>query len=117
MRAFIFIFTFISFTLIGVNGRAQEKQTDTLNISTSFCPTCHDKEFKPVLDFAVSDYSMKIYDRWGELIFESKDSLHGWDGKFKGKEMQEDIYIWKIKFTRKNRNKPESYTGHLTMVR
>lgn len=34
----------------------------------------------------------RIYDRWGELVFESRDPHFGWDGQFRGKQMDPDVY-------------------------
>ncbi|MEI9942759.1 MAG: PKD domain-containing protein [Chitinophagaceae bacterium] len=45
--------------------------------------------------------SMQIYNRWGEIVFENKgfqvnDILQGWDGTYKGKKPQADVYIYQI---------------------
>lgn len=45
----------------------------------------------------VAEYKLEIYDRLGELIFESKDVNKGWDGYYKGKLCKSDVYIWKAK--------------------
>ena len=37
-----------------------------------------------------------IFNRWGELIFESKDIKIGWDGYYRGKLCQQDVYVWKL---------------------
>lgn len=42
------------------------------------------------------DYALEIYNRWGELIFLSNDPKLGWDGKYKGKSVQDDLYIYKL---------------------
>jgi gliding motility-associated-like protein len=38
--------------------------------------------------------SMAIYARWGEKIFETFDSEPFWDGKSRGKDCPNDVYIW-----------------------
>jgi gliding motility-associated-like protein len=38
-------------------------------------------------------YNMKIYDRWGEKLFETDDLYTGWDGTFHGKRCPEDVYV------------------------
>jgi gliding motility-associated-like protein len=35
-----------------------------------------------------------VYDRWGEKVFESQSINDGWDGTFRGKEMNTGIYVW-----------------------
>ena len=36
---------------------------------------------------------MKIFDRWGQMVFESKDLKNGWDGKVNGRYAQEGVYV------------------------
>ena len=40
----------------------------------------------------VPDYSMNIFNRWGELVFETTTMEPGWDGTFKGKQCEPDTY-------------------------
>jgi gliding motility-associated-like protein len=46
------------------------------------------------IDF--SQYTMKIYDRWGELLYDISNAERGWDGTYKGKPVKAGTYIWKI---------------------
>lgn len=39
---------------------------------------------------------MYIFDRWGNLIFQTNRVEKGWDGTQKGEVVMEDIYVWKI---------------------
>ena len=39
---------------------------------------------------------LRIYDRWGEMIFESKDINTGWDGRFRGKLMNSGVYVYHL---------------------
>ena len=42
----------------------------------------------------VSLFSLMIFNRWGELVFESKDPGEGWDGTYRGKPAPPDLYLW-----------------------
>jgi gliding motility-associated-like protein len=53
--------------------------------------------FKPILTSLVASYQLQIYNRWGELIFESFDKEVGWDGSYKGGIVQNGAYNWVIK--------------------
>ena len=44
----------------------------------------------------VEKYHMMIWNRWGELIFESFDHSIGWDGYYKGEMAQQEVYVWEI---------------------
>ncbi len=42
-------------------------------------------------------FMMQIYNRWGELLFESQNMFVGWDGTFKGVDCPEGVYSYSIK--------------------
>lgn len=42
----------------------------------------------------ITNFNMYIYDRWGTLIFESKDLQYGWDGTFNGNACSGGAYVW-----------------------
>lgn len=46
---------------------------------------------------AIKEMVFRIYDRWGEMVFESFDRSTGWDGTFRGKEMDPDVYDYYLK--------------------
>jgi gliding motility-associated-like protein len=45
---------------------------------------------------AIKDFKMQIYNRWGQLIFESSDANQRWDGKFGGDKVPEGSYVYKV---------------------
>jgi gliding motility-associated-like protein len=51
--------------------------------------------FHPVLT-GIKTYQLRIYNRWGEMVFETTNQKVGWDGYYNGKLCQQEIYIWKI---------------------
>ncbi|MCC6691001.1 MAG: gliding motility-associated C-terminal domain-containing protein, partial [Bacteroidia bacterium] len=63
-------------------------------------------------------YHLMIFDRWGNLIFETDDLNLGWDGRANGgKEIaQQDVYVWKIQVCDFERHK-YFYVGHVTLVK
>jgi gliding motility-associated-like protein len=46
----------------------------------------------------VLEYTIMVFNRWGENVFESNDITVHWDGVFKGKPVQVDTYVWLIKY-------------------
>lgn len=58
-----------------------------------------------------------IYDRWGMLIFETRDILKGWDGSFNENNVPPvDVYVWKIKLL-DVLNREHNYQGVVTLLR
>lgn len=90
--------------------------TPSGNQGGEYDPTNTDNDvFYPFTDF-VRDYSFKIFNRWGELVFESNNLEIGWDGYYKGKLSQQDVYVWKLNITYTDGFKV-SKTGDVTLFR
>lgn len=67
----------------------------------------------------VCDYTnfyFSIYNRWGELIFESYNPNIGWDGSYDNKIVMEGVYIYKLEYYDLNRNLKHNLTGHVNVV-
>lgn len=54
------------------------------------------------LDFC-DEFLLRIYNRWGELMFQSTSILDSWDGTYKGKDVPDGVYFYIIKGNRVNR--------------
>ncbi len=59
--------------------------------------------FKPILVFDnVNEYTFRIFNRWGEMIYETNDTQAGWDGKTPGGvDAPMGVYVWSIYFKTK----------------
>jgi len=56
--------------------------------------------FKPIFGSILpSQYSMQIYNNWGQLLFETKDITTGWDGKLNGSPLNHGVFAWKITYS------------------
>lgn len=44
----------------------------------------------------VTEFELLIFNRWGELLFQSRDPEQGWDGTYNGRLCQQDVYIYKM---------------------
>ncbi|MFO8086627.1 MAG: gliding motility-associated C-terminal domain-containing protein [Bacteroidales bacterium] len=53
--------------------------------------------FKPLGDFAaIDEYELLIYDRWGNVIFNTQDPSKGWDGTIEGEAAPHGVYVYQI---------------------
>ena len=65
--------------------------------------------------------SLRVFDRWGEVMFErinfaANDAFKGWDGTHKGKRSPQDVYVYTIEVICEN-NTVLSYSGNVALVR
>ncbi len=90
-------------------------------VPNSFTPNGDEQNniFQPVFTSGFDPYSFRllIFNRWGEVLFESKDAKVGWDGTYNGILAQEGIYSWTITFKDPDTDKKYSVNGHVTMIK
>lgn len=62
---------------------------------------------------------MEIYNRWGELIFETYNPYIGWDGSYgnEGLDVPQGTYIYKIVFKSPIIDKRRTVTGHVNLIK
>jgi len=68
-----------------------------LYVPNSFTPNSdwHNEVFV-IYGENIKQYSMKIFDRWGDLLFESDDIQKHWDGYYNGKKVEQNRYLYHI---------------------
>jgi gliding motility-associated-like protein len=64
----------------------------------------------------LTEMHLRIYDRWGELVFESRDLNKGWDGRFKGETVPPDVYVYTVEGTCFDRAEFRKQ-GNVTVIR
>ncbi len=68
------------------------------------------------LSSGISSYALKIYNRWGQTVFESQATNgKGWDGRCQGKEQPAGTYIYQLEWTSGARR--EQYQGNIMLIR
>ena len=67
-------------------------------IPSAFSPNgdTHNDIFKPLITTPVADYYLQIYNRYGQMIFETKNADVGWDGTFNGIYQNTSTFVYKI---------------------
>lgn len=64
------------------------------------------------------EWNMKIYDRWGELVFETNDLNEHWDGTYKGQLCKDGMYTYLIRYVScAPYANSELITGHVNLLR
>ncbi len=77
------------------------------------------QNFRPIFTegYDLFDFNMKIFNRWGQIIFESNDDTIGWDGTFGGKMVQPGVYTWFIEYKTIETDERKTRVGHLNVIR
>lgn len=92
-------------------------------VPNSFTPDDdeHNPVFKPIFTagFDPMDYKMVIFNRWGEMVFESNDADYGWDGTYTASPgiVMDGTYTWKIEFKTTRSDERKMIVGSVTIIR
>jgi len=74
--------------------------------------------FKPAIyGYSEENYTFMIFDRWGLLIYQTNNINNSWDGRFKGSDVQQDTYVWKLKAQDRFTGDEVSLIGHINVLR
>lgn len=75
--------------------------------------------FQPIFftGFDPNTYSLTIFNRWGELIFESNHYAKGWDGMYGDMPCPEGAYVYQISFKHADNDNVSLVRGHFSLLR
>jgi gliding motility-associated-like protein len=99
------------------------QESELFYIPNTFTPdgNMYNETFVPqfTTGFDVYSYHMEIFNRWGELIFETFNLENGWDGSYglEGLDAIQGTYTYKISIKSPSVDKRMVYTGHVNLIR
>jgi len=77
----------------------------------------HNDELQVYGTLCVEDFHWAIYDRWGELIFETDDAAEKWDGTYKGKMCDPAVFVYRLNYTLISTGEAKEAHGNVTLVK
>ncbi|MFD1551217.1 hypothetical protein DNU06_13145 [Putridiphycobacter roseus] len=91
-------------------------------IPNSFTPAdigSANSNFQPVFVSGYNPYvfHMLLFNRYGEVVFESFDASQGWDGRYQGEMVKQGVYVWRVQFGELVSDKKTIAEGHVTVLR
>lgn len=90
-----------------------------VNVPTGFTPNHDGKNdlFKVLGVETVTGFHLQIFNRWGEVVFETTDKTKGWDGTVKGAASPTGVFVYVLKYTDTNLPGPQSVKGTFVLIR
>jgi len=90
-----------------------------IDIPTAFTPNndgLNDK-FGPHNALKADNYEFKVYNRWGQLVFQSTNWQDRWDGTIKGIPQQPGVFVWMLSYTHRDTKQIVFKKGTVTLIR
>lgn len=73
--------------------------------------------WRPVMtNISGEDFELFVFNRWGEVVWQTNDIYASWDGSYQGGFVQDDVYVWRI-VARDHRSELHEFNGHVTILR
>tara|TARA_B110000967_G_C18782246_1_gene508893 strand:+ start:503 stop:967 length:465 start_codon:yes stop_codon:yes gene_type:complete len=66
---------------------------------------------------SLSDFQIEVYNRWGQMVYKSKNISDNWNGKYNGKDLPPGTYVYKIKTISVLTNDKYVKSGTVSLVR
>lgn len=87
-------------------------------VPNAFTPNGDGKNdnFKPLITQQLSNYLFRVFNRYGQIVFETQDVLKGWNGTVLGRKQPTGAYVYQIKFNDFD-NVPQLLEGSFLLIR
>ena len=85
-------------------------------VPSGFAPEGKNRIFRPVLVGIEELYYFSVYNRWGQLVFTTKEPGKGWDGKINGITQPTSVFVWVLK-AKDNQQRIISRKGTVVLIR
>lgn len=90
---------------------------DELYIPNTFTPNNDGKnDYFLAYGNHVGKFRMRVYNQWGEFVFESQNILQGWDGTYRGRAQPTGVYVYYVDVTF-NSGVSKTFKGTITLLR
>jgi gliding motility-associated-like protein len=99
------------------------QESEVYYIPNSFTPDGDkfNQVFLPIFTAGIDpyNYTMEIYNRWGELIFETHNMEYGWDGSYglEGNDCPSGSYTYRIVIKMPDIDERKILVGHVNLIR
>ena len=90
-----------------------------IDVPTAFTPNNDglNDGFHPHNALKADNYTFKVFNRWGQLIFQSRNWQEKWDGTIKGVKQAPGVYVWMLSYTERVTGKQVFRKGTVMLIR
>ncbi|MFN0255358.1 Ig-like domain-containing protein [Pedobacter ureilyticus] len=100
-----------------VTATTSEPFKDELYIPNTFTPNNDGRnDFFLAYGNNVAKFRMRVYNQWGEFIYESQNLIQGWDGTYRGRQQPTGVYVYYIDATFSS-GVTKTFKGTVTLLR
>ena len=88
-------------------------------VPTGFTPNNDglNDRFGPHNALKADNYQFRVFNRWGQLVFQSRNWQEKWDGRINGLIQNNGVYVWMLTYTNRDTGQPVSMKGTVTLIR
>ncbi len=73
--------------------------------------------FHPHNALKTDNYEFRVYNRWGQLVFFSRNWQEKWDGTINGTKQPTGVYVWMLSYTKSDTQQRVFKKGTVTLIR
>jgi gliding motility-associated-like protein len=90
-----------------------------LAVPNAFTPNGDGKNdfLHPLNAIKAEKLDFKVYDRWGQLMFQTKNWKNGWDGTYKGAPQPSGVFVWFLTFVDRDTKQSRQMKGTAALIR
>ncbi|MBN8685983.1 MAG: gliding motility-associated C-terminal domain-containing protein [Chitinophagales bacterium] len=90
-----------------------------IDVPTAFTPNNDglNDYFQPHNAFKADNYDFRVYNRWGQLVFQSRNWQEKWDGRINGELQNPGVFVWMLSYTHRDTKKEVFRKGTVTIIR
>lgn len=94
-----------SYRIIAISNDSLESRSNTISVEKPYAlyaPTAFSPDGDGINDYfnvvgqGLTNYTIEIYNRWGQMVFKSNDMSAKWDGNFRNKKAPAGTYVYKV---------------------
>jgi gliding motility-associated-like protein len=90
-----------------------------IDVPTAFTPNNDGLNdfFHPHTAFKADNYDFRVYNRWGQLVFQTRNWQDKWDGRFGGVLQNPGVFVWMLSYKHRDTGKDVFRKGTVTLIR